>query len=533
MGRPPHRLRRAVAAVALAAAAAMSLDPPARASEPRPDIVLIVTDDQRWDSLDAMPILARELVARGTTFANAFATTPLCCPSRASILTGNLAHTTRVYRNAPPFGRYEWFDDRSTLATWLDDAGYATGYVGKYLNGYQHAALTGVVPPGWDRWVAFVRPFYTDYALTVDGMVERDLATYATDRLADEAVAFVEGAEGPLFLTFAPYAPHEPSTPAPEDAAAVVPSRTSAPTVGEEDVSDKPAWVRALPPLDAGDRAALATIRTDADRSLLAVDRAIGRILDALARAGRLDRTLVVFTSDQGLAYGEHRWTKKEAPYEEVIRVPLVIRAPEAFGAPTPATRTELVANVDLAPTIAEFAGVAHPATDGTSLAPLLRGEVVAWRDAVLLEHLGGGTPVPSYCGVRTADAKYVRYGTGEEELYDLVADPFEATNLADEPSALLDDLRSRTRTLCVPPPPGMEGGHASGAWIAIAVLALLATAPVRYSPHGSPRRPGPPAADVGSQPSCDVPPASARRARRRARPRRWRVPRRPGPPRG
>jgi arylsulfatase A-like enzyme len=471
------------------AAAATSLHAPARAAEPRPDILLIVTDDQRWDSLDAMPMLEEELVARGTTFANAFVTTPLCCPSRASILTGNLAHTTRVYRNAPPFGRYEWFDDRSTLATWLDDAGYATGYVGKYLNGYQHAALTGVVPPGWDRWVAFVRPSYTGYALTVDGVVERDIATYATDRLADEAVAFVERARGPLFLTFAPYAPHEPSTPAPADLAADVPVRMPAPSVGEEDVADKPAWVRDLPPLDAEDRVALAATRTDADRSLLAVDRALGRILDALARTGRLDRTVVVFTSDQGLAYGEHRWTKKEAPYEEVIRVPLVVRMPiagDASDAARPATRYELVANIDLAPTIADLAGVAHPPTDGSSLVPLLRGEDPPWRDALLLEHLGGGTPVPSYCGVRTADAMYVRYGTGEEEYYDLVGDPFQLTNLAATPSAPLDDLRARTRALCVPPPPGMEGGHPVGTWFAVMLLALLAVAEARRARRAS-----------------------------------------------
>ena len=487
MGRPPRRLRRATAAATVAVAAAtLVLHVPARATEPPPDILLIVTDDQRWDSLDAMPILARELVARGTTFENAFAPTPLCCPSRASILTGNLAHTTHVYRNAPPFGRVEWFDDRSTLATWLDDAGYATGYVGKYLNGYQHAALTGVVPPGWDRWVAFVRPYYTGYALSLDGVVERDVAEYATDRLADEAVAFVDGARGPLFLTFAPYAPHEPSTPASQDRAAAVPSRPPAPSVGEEDVTDKPAWVRGLPPLDATDRAALAALRTDADRSLLAVDRAIGRILDALDRTGRLDRTIVVFTSDQGLAFGEHRWTKKEAPYEEVIRIPLVIRLPPGEGAAVPATRTELVANIDLAPTLADLAGAAHPPTDGASLVPLLRGEHPPWRDALLLEHLGGGTPVPSYCGVRTAEAKYVRYGTGEEELYDLVADPFELANLAAAPSSLLEELRARTRALCVPPPPGMEGGHPSGAWIAVALLALLAVAEARRARRAS-----------------------------------------------
>ncbi len=129
----------------------------ASAPDRPPDIVLIVTDDQRFDSLWAMPVLSERLAARGVTFPDAFVVNPLCCPSRASILTGNYSHTTLVYRQVPPFGRFEWFDDGSTLATWLHDAGYRTGLFGKYLDGYQHAAVTGYVPPGWDRWVAFVR----------------------------------------------------------------------------------------------------------------------------------------------------------------------------------------------------------------------------------------------------------------------------------------------------------------------------------------------------------------------------------------
>ena len=134
-----------------------------------PDIVLIVTDDQRWDTLWAMPILSERLAGRGVTFPDAFVVNPLCCPSRASILTGNYSHTHLVYRQIPPFGRFEWFHDGSTLATWLHDAGYRTGLFGKYIDGYQHAAVTGYVPPGWDRWVAFVHSAPVDYTLTIDG----------------------------------------------------------------------------------------------------------------------------------------------------------------------------------------------------------------------------------------------------------------------------------------------------------------------------------------------------------------------------
>ena len=134
-----------------------------------PDIVLIVTDDQRWDSLWAMPILSERLAGRGVTFPDAFVVNPLCCPSRASILTGNYSHTHLVYRQIPPFGRFEWFHDGSTLATWLHDEGYRTGLFGKYIDGYQHAAVTGYIPPGWDRWVAFVHSAPVDYTLTIDG----------------------------------------------------------------------------------------------------------------------------------------------------------------------------------------------------------------------------------------------------------------------------------------------------------------------------------------------------------------------------
>src|SRR5207247_6865495 len=141
----------------------------------------------------------------------------LCCPSRSSILTGDYSHTTGVYRQVPPYGRFEWFDDRSTVTTWLHGAGYTTGLFGKYLDGYQHAAVTGYVPPGWDRWVGFVHPGYQDYQLSIDGVAQAygdAPGDYSTDVLASEAVNFIRRARGPLFLYFAPEAPHTPATPA-------------------------------------------------------------------------------------------------------------------------------------------------------------------------------------------------------------------------------------------------------------------------------------------------------------------------------
>jgi arylsulfatase A-like enzyme len=453
--------------------------PAAAAPAAPPDIVLIVSDDQRFDTLWAMPVLTERLAGRGVTFPDAFVTNPLCCPSRASILTGDYSHTHLVYRQAPPFGRFEWLDDRSTLATWLHDAGYRTGLFGKYLDGYQHAAVTGYVPPGWDRWVAFVHSAQVDYALTFDGEVRsfgHGAADHATEVLADEVVSFIQGSSGPLFVEFAPSVPHAPATPSPGDEdtfADLEPARP--PSFDEADVADKPAWVRDLPRLTPEQVSAIDAFRRDQYRSLLGLDRALGRILHALEETGRLDNTLIVFTSDNGILHGEHRWAKKEAPYEEAIRVPLVMRWDAAgwdAGAEKPGT---LALNVDLAPTIADAAGVSHPPTDGRSLLPVLAGDT-PWRSDFLVEHLEGTNPVPTYCAVRSRGWMYVRYTTGEEELYDLNADPYELENLAADPAdrPVLEDRRARLRGLCSPVPPGYGDRTETSVPIALGVLGAL-----------------------------------------------------------
>ena len=454
-----------------------------------PDVVLIVTDDQRWDTLWAMPVVSQRLAARGVTFSEAFAVNPLCCPSRASILTGNYSHTHLVYRQDPPFGRFDWFDDASTLATWLDDAGYRTGLFGKYIDGGQHAAVTGYVPPGWDRWEAFVHAEMYDYGLTIDGTVRRYGTApneHSTEVLADEAVAFIRETEGPLFLVYAPAVPHAPAIPSPgdEDAfAELAPARPG--SFDEPDVSDKPAWVRDLPRLNPGDEAEIDAFRRDQYRSLLGVDRAVGEILGALEEDGRLENTLVVYTSDNGILHGEHRWTKKEAPYEEAIRVPLVLSWDAAGW--TARTETALALNIDVGPTIAEAAGASAPSTDGESLLPLLDGRSPAWRRDFLIEHLEGTNPVTTYCAVRTARWKYVRYATGEEELYDLEGDPFELENVASLPleAETLDRLRARLRELCVPPPPGYDERSETRVPLLIGALVAL----VAFEIVGSRRR--------------------------------------------
>ena len=472
----------AALAVPLVASVNASAQSPASLAAPapeRPNVLLIVTDDQRWDTLDAMPVVQRELASRGVTFSHSFVSNPLCCPSRASILTGNYSHTTGVYRQTTPYGAFPSFHDASTLATWMHDAGYRTGLFGKYIDAYQSDALNGYVPPGWDRWVAFVHSGYYTYGLTVDGEPEfhgEDPSTdYSTTVLGDAAERFILSApeDQPLFTEFAPAAPHDPATPEPTfDGSFRDIAKWRPPSYDEADVSDKPAYMQALPRLHSEWMAWIDGLRRRQYETLQSVDVQIGRLLDALEETGRLENTLIVFTSDNGLLWGEHRWMKKEVPYDEALRVPMVVRYdPMAIE---PRTDDHLIVNVDIAPTIASIASVPHPATEGMSMEPLLANPDAPWRKDFLIEHMEGSNPVPSYCGVRTETQKYVRYATGERELYDLSEDPDEMVNLIDDPARSNDvaTLDARLDDLCDPPPPGMDEQGGTPAAVALVGVA-------------------------------------------------------------
>jgi N-acetylglucosamine-6-sulfatase len=455
--------------------------PPASAQvapDDPPSVLLVVTDDQRWDTLWAMPGVERSLADRGVTFTEAFTTSSLCCPSRASILTGAYPHTTGVYRQGGAYGGFRAFDDSTTIATVLDAAGYTTGFFGKYLDAYQSGALSGYVPPGWDRWVAFVHSQYEDYGLTFDGRVQRFGSApedYSTEVLVDDAESFIRGSEGPVFALFAPAAPHAPAIPAGVDGAGFedLPAWRP-PSFDEPDRSDKPAYVQAIRPLGPQRTASLESFRRNQYRTLQSVDRAVDRLLDALDDTGRLDDALVIFTTDNGLQWGEHRWLKKEVPYDEAIRVPLVIRA-DAIVEGEGRVEDHLVANIDLAPTIASAAGVELPGADGRSLLPLLEGETAPWRRALLIEHMRGTNPIPTYCAVRTSRHLFVTYETGERELYDLEVDPYELKNLAGTKPDLEARLGATLKTLCDPPPPGL--GQATGVAFTILVVGGLVLA--------------------------------------------------------
>jgi N-acetylglucosamine-6-sulfatase len=438
--------------LAVAAGAVLVWGPGPGGGSNRPNFVVIVTDDQRWDTLGSMPAVRRLLMTGGVTFRNAFVTTPSCCPSRVSLLTGQYSHRSGVLDgsvdNAP--GGAPAFEDDSSLATWLDDAGYRTGLVGKYLNDYA-AMPVGYVPPGWDEWfaIAQARPQirYYDFALNENGKIVRygnEPADYSTSVLRGKAVPFVEG-EGPFFLYFAPIAPHPPATPALDDLEAPVTAWDPPPSFGEADLSDKPDRRTGM-----YDPTTVRSTREQMLRSLLAVDRAIAEIHEAVSDAGLLDETYFLLTSDNGFLWGEHRLMGKVWPFEESIRVPLVIRPPGS----NPTRIVERMAlNIDVPPTVADLAGVeATPPPDGISLVPLLGGAEVPTRDRFVVEFLGFAPNVPPYVALRTEHFLYVEYRNGWRELYDLRADPFQLRNMLSDdgraPPQLVTRLSGSLKTL-------------------------------------------------------------------------------------
>jgi arylsulfatase A-like enzyme len=431
----------------------------------RPDIVLIVTDDQRYDTLDAMPSVRTLLAGSGIEFTQAFVGNPLCCPSRATILTGRYSHSTGVYTNqGARHGGYAAFkhEQANTIATALARAGYRTGLFGKYFNGY-HAQE---IPPGWNRWFATfgLDGSYYRYRADDDGKIRRfgsDPKDYGTTVLRRQAIRFIRGSPTarPLFLYVTPHAPHWPAIPAPGDEHAFqhLPW-VKGPAFNEADVEDKPPYIRSIPLMRPPRIARIRSFRRQQYRSLLAVDRMVAAIIAALRDTHRLHDSLIVFTSDNGYLWGEHRFTTKDVPYEESVRVPLLIRFDRAGVS---GTDTHLVGNVDLAPTILDVADANLRGMEGRSLLPLLRGRDPSWRSALLVEHLRypDRRHVPTYCMIRTERFAFIRYGAGGRELYDLQNDPAELTNIAGDPSSapIRRHLASRLHRMCTPPPPGFH----------------------------------------------------------------------------
>ena len=430
----------------------------------RPNVVLIVADDMRADSVWVMPSLLGLAAERGVTFERFFATTPLCCPSRATILTGLYARNHGVLKNDPPNGGVEAFDDRSTLATWLQAAGVRTGLVGRYLNGYEQEG----VPPGWSSWFALWQ--YSErngnyYNFRISDQGERryfnsDPESYSTRVLGQAARRFVaEDTATPFMLYVAPRTPHSPATPDPIDSGIYKDRELPLPpSYDEEDVADKPAWIRENGRLRKQEIEEIENLRRRQLESLVSLDREIGALADALRADGRLDRTWLIFASDNGILLGEHRLDAgKSCAYEACVRVPLIVIPPPGVVPGGARSDARLVANIDLAPTIADIMGVRPTMPlDGRSLLPLLRDSTAPWRDALVLE-AWSESEGKQFVALRTADRKFVAL-EGEEELYDLAADPYELENLGRKPEHAAERARLAAHLQALrSTPPGQE----------------------------------------------------------------------------
>ncbi|MCZ7582414.1 MAG: sulfatase [Deltaproteobacteria bacterium] len=438
---------------------------------------------------DAMPNLKRYIIDEGLEFTDSFVSDPLCCPSRATFLTGQYSHNNNVWNNNAPLGSVVNLDESSTVATWLQAAGYRTAIVGKYLNGYGDLTERTYIPPGWDFWFVTAAGVYQMYGYTVNangtlvtyGDAEED---YQTDTYTDAAVDFVNGHfasddPDPFFLWAVPLPPHvefpedwsetlhglsgwyELSIrPAPRHLGSFDLPMPHDPSFNEEDMSDKPGWLNFRPKLDAQDLANVERQFNAMLASMLAVDDMIGAVVGAVEEHGALDSTVIMFTSDNGYLQGRHLIPGKTAAYEESIRVPLYIRVPWEEGV---RVTDRVVLNNDLAPTIAALAGVppAH-LVDGVSILPVIDDpEIENWRTRFLIEHKSSSNlpwEVPDYAAVRTLPktlgednlAFFQYYYQGEpisEEFYDLDTDRYQIDSLHADTSPNRVHQRTKLKT--------------------------------------------------------------------------------------
>jgi N-acetylglucosamine-6-sulfatase len=423
---------------------------PARAAV-RPNIVFVLTDDLSMNLLPYLPHI-RAMQRRGTTLSHYYVVDSLCCPSRTAIFTGEYPHDNGVFTNSGRQGGYAAYmahqDQKRSYAVSLQQAGYRTGFMGKYLNGYQ---ATDPVPPGWDSWAAVGAGYHEfDYDMSVDGRLEHyghEPQDYLTDVLSHRAGDFIDGAasEGkPFMLEVATFAPHAPYVPAPRHASAL-PGLTYPRTPGFDEVPDNaPSWLAGRARLASAETAQIDQIFRKRAQAGLAVDEMVAHLEDLLAARGVADNTYLVFSSDNGYHMGENRLLPgKQTAFDTDIHVPLVVVGP---GVPHGRVADQLASNIDLAPTFEALAGATTPSTvDGVSLVPLWHGRSPAlWQRAVLIEHHHPGRAgydpdrqnprsgmPPTYEAVRTSNALYVRYADGEQEYYDTTRDPYELHNLA------------------------------------------------------------------------------------------------------
>lgn len=425
----------------------------------RPNIIFILVDDLRWDDLGIAghPFVKTPNIdwigREGARFRNAFMTTPLCSPSRASFLTGQYPHTHGITDNV----------DRSaashklvTFPLVLQQSGYETAFIGKWHMGNDDSRR-----PGFDRWVSFKgQGSYVDPEINEDG---KDVKTsgYITDLLTGYATEFIKRPHNKPYLIYLAHKAIHPEVMQHDDgsvnlaeAERFIPAERHRSLFTGKKISRRPSAMKAplgkpalqrkigdLPPLGPStatrDESILGRLR-----SLMAIEEGVGEILRALKETNQLDNTVIVFTSDNGYFYGEHGLSvERRLAYEESIRMPLLVRYPAAVKAGI--VRDEFALNIDLAPTLLELAGVSVPSRmEGHSLVPLLKGERTEWRKSFLVEYFSDRV-FPrvyrmGYKAVRNERWKFIHYFElqGMDELYDLKADPYEMTNIINQPHA-------------------------------------------------------------------------------------------------
>jgi arylsulfatase A-like enzyme len=443
-------------------------------AEQRPNIVVLETDDQTLAEMEVLPNVRRLIGGQGVTFDNNFDSFSLCCPSRATFLTGQYSHNNGVRGNAPPNGGYQALDKSNTLAVWLQRGGYYTAHLGKFLNGYGRPNPTEI-PPGWSEWRGSVDPStyrYYGYTLNENGTLTTYCAVpepscYQTDVYRDKANEIIRrrAPGGPFFLWVAfladhsggPRDPDDPTNPAQatpvpaprhKDKLAGTPLPRP-PNFNEADVSDKPQVIRRRPLMNARRIAAVQEMWQQRRETLMAVDEAVVSIVETLRATGELDNTLIIFTSDNGFFHGEHRVPSgKVMWYEPSIHLPLMMRWTANKALPRGVHRSQLVMNVDDAETILDATNV-RPGrvVDGVSLLPL-------WSDAgrqlgrdLLIDNSPGAG---HFDAIRTPNYKYAEYVGGQREFYDLRKDPYELESQHNNPaySALIASLSSRLHNL-------------------------------------------------------------------------------------
>lgn len=442
--------RSLVALLLLLAAGGCTTASSTRARPDRPNIVFVLTDDLAMNLVPYMPQV-QALARTGTTFADYTVTDSLCCPSRSSIFTGKFPHDTGVFTNGDDggFGVFHQRDEGSTFATDLQQAGYRTAMMGKYLNGY--LPKDEFVPPGWTEWdVAGNGYGEYDYNLLENGRIKHYAKTpsdYLTDVVSGKAQQFVTAsaqAKKPFLIEVATFAPHAPYTPAEVDKSKF-PGLTAPRTAAFDTLpTAAPAWLTGRAALTDQEKKAIDTDFRKRVQAVQAVDRMVGALRATLTTAGVAGNTLVVFSSDNGYHMGEHRLNPgKQTAFDTDVHVPLIVAGP---GVPAGATVPQPAENIDLRPTFADLAGAPIPGdVNGRSLRPLLTGKPPGdWRTAALIEHHGpdgdpsdpdypaknSGNP-PTYSAIRTVDHTYVEYADGTKEYYDRTTDPDQLHNTA------------------------------------------------------------------------------------------------------